>query len=1025
MAEDITSRFGKWDSNPEDNVVAYGFLEFNEEDSAGFLYTPVDIKTAIRDEILGFGVGTEAAYIVTNRRQVIIRKMDKGTERQVLPPKGVVYDVKVYVDIYGYHCIMLVEKDIYYTGYEMDAVLRIKNMSGGEILSMAFPSDTTPTSTNTMLIGTTDGGIWTYKLDVIDNNRIAEEAMNKVFQFTEELAPYGIIFETYKCQEEDEVVEKTLVFVAASNGYYQFTGSLPFDDLFLEYITIDDVKNKNLIPNDKLKEVELKAFYLFDKNSKDENPKLILHSFIMKTGVGACFGVFRDKSNTQEDIIVTTSTLFPYKKEGVEDSEEAPIPQEVYLNGEYLFMLYLDSVTVVSKATKIIEYSEEFKIADRVMGMIYEAAGNSLWMYSKRFISKLTIASSEKNKWKKLVEENKFSKALDACKESNNGYYGYVSGLYADYKFAKGSFLDAAVHYLSSNRTFEEITIKLLSAKSTTALQYYLEEKMKLVMEDGTLMQGIILSAWILELKLDKLNKLSSKAGELLSKGKLKKQIKQNIQEKYIETLQSVLKFLKDYKGIIREGASIILQLFQDYGRFKDCLSFAKDTENYESLVVYHINNNNVKESIRIIGDLDDLAKKSAIMTRYAAIFLAKESKETAECLMTEFRKFNPEAIIPALMSSKEIFLNAYLKQAIEGSTSKPLNNLYLYFLARNDDNLSAHELINFLKEQEELRKQNQPLNFDKDFGLNVFKFFNRPEALIRAYGMLELYDDAVRMALDNNFIDIAKEYAKLAPDPWMCKKLWVDIAKHVLKSKDASMEASFELVKESDKKLVLNDILLYVSSKIKLKSFKGDITDQVTAYDKKIDEFKTEIKEFNEISQHIYKQTRETLHKPTFIPPDKNCDRCDKLLNKENDFYVFPCMHTFHWNCLIDWYKEYTINANKEESDELRARHTAKPNEMENWRTRIIDFLRSKNQNVLGEDPDNVMKSVQMALEYKKGDVRKLNSRDLIRLRLLEKQYKELFVNECVLCGDIGINKLEMPFDIEVENDWNVKPPD
>ena len=88
----------------------------------------------------------------------------------------------------------------------------------------------------------------------------------------------------------------------------------------------------------------------------------------------------------------------------------------------------------------------------------------------------IEIENEEKDIWKLLLERNKFREAYNICKKYDSpflqhvliSYKSYfklmnkVGGLLADDYFAKKNYSDAAVLYVDTPRTFEEIALKFV-----------------------------------------------------------------------------------------------------------------------------------------------------------------------------------------------------------------------------------------------------------------------------------------------------------------------------------------------------------------------------------------------------------------------------------------------------------------------------------------------------------------------------------------------------------------------------------
>lgn len=295
---------------------------------------------------------------------------------------------------------------------------------------------------------------------------------------------------------------------------------------------------------------------------------------------------------------------------------------------------------------------------------------------------------------------------------------------------------------------------------------------------------------------------------------------------------------------------------------------------------------------------MKDDEKKNALMLKFASIFMKNEAKSTIESLLTYYQNIDVDALMPALMSIESkyrLLANDFIRQNLDKSKNKLLHNLYLFFLAESINPSPPDELLDFLGQQESLHKKGLPLNIDKDFALNVLKYFGIAEAQIRVYGMLEFYEEAVRLAIQNNKFDVAKQYAMLPSDDKVKKKLWLDIARAIM-TKNIKVEVTgLEIINESKNNLNLNDVLPFVSPKVKLKVFRHDILTQLENYGNKIDDLRKQMVEYNKNSEEIGEEIKELNGISLVISPDKFCDQCEKILLGSEKFFIFPCRHGFH----------------------------------------------------------------------------------------------------------------------------------
>jgi uncharacterized protein YxjI len=98
---------------------------------------------------------------------------------------------------------------------------------------------------------------------------------------------------------------------------------------------------------------------------------------------------------------------------------------------------------------------------------------------------------------------------------------------------------------------------------------------------------------------------------------------------------------------------------------------------------------------------------------------------------------------------------------------------------------------------------------------------------------------------------------------------------------------------------LKIEDILPFFPDFVVIDDFKEEIAHALEGYSAKIDSLKAEMDDATKTAE-VIKQDIMAL-KNRFITIDANelCSRCRTLL-LTRQFYVFPCHHTFHADCLI-----------------------------------------------------------------------------------------------------------------------------
>lgn len=122
-----------------------------------------------------------------------------------------------------------------------------------------------------------------------------------------------------------------------------------------------------------------------------------------------------------------------------------------------------------------------------------------------------------------------------------------------------------------------------------------------------------------------------------------------------------------------------------------------------------------------------------------------------------------------------------YLVFAIDhlGSTDSSVHNALISIYASHTGT-EEYLLLKYL------RNQPNPPYYDVDFALRLCLQFHRVQSGVHIYTSMELYEQAVSLALDHEEFDLAMTIADSPDeDPLRRKKLWLSIAEKVISQQD------------------------------------------------------------------------------------------------------------------------------------------------------------------------------------------------------------------------------------------------
>ena len=97
----------------------------------------------------------------------------------------------------------------------------------------------------------------------------------------------------------------------------------------------------------------------------------------------------------------------------------------------------------------------------------------------------------------------------------------------------------------------------------------------------------------------------------------------------------------------------------------------------------------------------------------------------------------------------------------------------------------SEGPLLDFLDSSPDDPTSGRPF-YDLDYALRICKRNKRVQACVQIYSKMSLFESSVDLALENGDIDLAQTNAdKPKEDDLLRKKLWLKIAKHVVRDKN------------------------------------------------------------------------------------------------------------------------------------------------------------------------------------------------------------------------------------------------
>ncbi|ODV63848.1 tethering complex subunit PEP3 ASCRUDRAFT_73611, partial [Ascoidea rubescens DSM 1968] len=367
----------------------------------------------------------------------------------------------------------------------------------------------------------------------------------------------------------------------------------------------------------------------------------------------------------------------------------------------------------------------------------YNLQSNSItyWLYSNYNIYEIVINNESKNIWKNYLEINEFDKALKSIKETTNDPINKDIILLkkGQYLLKKEQYLDAAAILAYSTEPFESITLKLIDENQFDALRKYLIIKLSIISKKENYMQKIMLSSWIVELFLERLNSiddlialrnkesisnlshapndneittedLASPSNFMNSNPensiRFKKHSKHNssiyslVNLSLNELVKTKTDLEKSYQNFLVDNKDnldkeTIYQIITAHNRQSELLFFANIINDYDFILNYWINLEQWSEALKILYKKND----PKVIYKYSTALLANYSKETVDIWIQFHKILNPIKFIPAILS-----YNMNNNQKIKPENHQGLR--YLNFVTntlKNTDTIIHNTLLSIL----------------------------------------------------------------------------------------------------------------------------------------------------------------------------------------------------------------------------------------------------------------------------------------------------------------------------------------
>ncbi|KAF9428590.1 hypothetical protein BGZ94_001853 [Podila epigama] len=845
--------------------------------------------------------------------------------------EGKIY--KMFFDPTGRHLIITTETgDNYYLFEKWKKAKLLTKIKGIVIESIAWNRSTDrpmESSTKEFLIGTRNGLIFEAELEpTAELFKKEERYFKQVYSIQANMPITGIRMEQFPATRR-----KYYVIAVTPTRIYQFIGTVApngsngviggsedkamFENLFSKYEVNPGFSE---LPGD-LPYSELHFFSPF----QDLQYQGVAKTFAWLTGPGIYHGNLVFGSQNTGDSVIDTPQLLPYPATRLElDASTAisEIPIAIALTEFHFILLYKERIRAVNQLNDQIVFDEiiPLKAKEEVIAMSVDTTKNTYWIYTGWSIFELIITREDRDVWTLYLEKNQYDLALQYTK--NPAQKDRVLTLQANHNFAQGRYMLSAKYYAQSTVAFEEVALKFVERDERDALRSYLLAKVD-KLRKGDITQKTILCTWLVEIYLSKLNQLEDLAASSAADSDV-----QNL-----EAEQSVLE--DEFKGFLETNKMYLdkkttYKLLASHGRTDQLLFYAILIGDYERVISHWIQEKNYRNA------LDVLSKQESLDTyyRFSPVLMENAPYETVSAWMRQ-PNLNPRNLIPALLKydhktmepgaqNQAIRYLSYVVTQLE-NTDPAIHN-FLLTLYATQPTRDESALLTFLS------TEGRAMHYNLDYALRICTQNDRILSCVNIFSSMGLYGEAVDLALKHNDLELARINADKPEDDMMLRKsLWLKIARHVVKDRK-DIKAAMEFLSNSDL-LKIEDILPFFPDFVLIDDFKEEVCQALEEYNIHIDELKVDMDEATKSAENIRIDIRELRSRFAVVASTERCTSCDfPLLTRQ--FYIFPCQHTFHADCLIKSLTPFLSTRQLKRLDELQEQIQ---NEMQNQQQKML----------------------------------------------------------------------------------------
>ncbi|KAK3048666.1 tethering complex subunit [Extremus antarcticus] len=594
--------------------------------------------------------------------------------------------------------------------------------------------------------------------------------------------------------------------------------------------------------------------------------------------------------------LLPQTRLPPVQTAGGRNRTQQPPISSMLLTQFHILALVEGKLTAVNRLDESVVYSQQIlEPTTPNLGLFSDHQKNTYWLFTSNEIFEVVVTEEARDVWRILLQQGQFEAAQQYAKTSEQK--DAVASKTGDRLMSQGKFDEAATILGRSTKSFEDVALAFIDNDQQDALRKYLATKLS-SLKRSSIMQRTMVACWLIELymaKLDQLDDTISTKADIGANGATS--TAQQNERQLAQIRKEFQDFCMKYK--LDLDSKTVYEIISSHGREEELLHFASVSEDYNYVLSYWVQRERWDDAMAVLKKQTE----PEMFYRYCTVLMAHTPVDLIEVLMRQ-SALEVKRLIPALLNyNKTVGTGVPLSQnqAIRyllfcinhSHSTEPAVHNTLISLCASNPTTDESALLSYLQTQSQAQEQ----NYDADFALRLCIAHQRVQSCVHIYTTMKQYASAVDLALKYDEVELAATVADSPDiDSALRKRLWLKVAKKVI-GREKGIKSAIEFLKRCEL-LRIEDLIPFFPDFVIIDDFKEEICAALEDYSRRIDELKTEMDDSASTAEHIKSDIKALDERYAIVEPGERCWKC-RLPLLMRQFFVFPCQHAFHADCL------------------------------------------------------------------------------------------------------------------------------